>query len=64
MVASTVVIETVFAYPGIGRLLLLSVMERDYPVVQAAVLITATLFVLINLATDLSFALVDPRIKY
>lgn len=64
MVAATVVVETVFAYPGIGQLLLSSILSRDYPVIQASVLVIATIFILINLVTDLLYAYVDPRIKY
>ena len=64
MVAATVVVETVFAYPGIGQLLLSSILSRDYPVIQASVLVIAVIFILINLVTDLLYAYVDPRIKY
>ena len=64
MVAATVVVETVFAYPGIGQLLLSAILSRDYPVIQASVLVIAVVFILINLVTDLLYAYVDPRIKY
>jgi len=51
----------VFSWPGIGKLTVDAIFARDYPVVQGAVLMTATAFVLINLATDLVYALLDPR---
>jgi len=57
-----VVTETVFAWPGLGRLLVQSILARDFPVVQAAVLLLATTFVAINLLTDLIYGLLDPRI--
>lgn len=64
VVGGTVVIETVFARPGIGSLLVNSVTGRDYVQVQACVIVLAVSFVLINLVTDLCYALVDPRIQY
>ena len=59
-----VITETVFAWPGMGRLLVNAVMERDYPVVQGVVLIIALLTVLANLIVDFTYALIDPRIRY
>ncbi|MBO8142571.1 MAG: ABC transporter permease [Firmicutes bacterium] len=59
-----VVTETVFAWPGMGRLMVDSIMKRDYPVVQGAVLFLALLVVLANLLVDVMYAWVDPRIKY
>lgn len=64
LIAGVVVIETVFTWPGIGRLAFQAVMERDFPVVQAAVLFMGALFLLINLIVDLLYAYVDPRIRY
>jgi peptide/nickel transport system permease protein len=64
MITSVVVIETVFAWPGIGRLAYESVMQRDFPVVQAVVLVMAALFLFINLVVDVLYAYVDPRIRY
>jgi len=58
------VIETVFALPGVGRLLIQSVSRRDYPVVQGIVLLIAGAYVLINLLVDAAYAYLDPRIKY
>ncbi len=57
------VTETVFSWPGIGKLTVDAIFARDYPVVQGAVLLTATLFVLINLATDLLYTALDPRVR-
>ncbi|MGQ9854267.1 MAG: ABC transporter permease [Candidatus Oleimicrobiaceae bacterium] len=59
-----VITETVFAWPGMGRLLVNAVMERDYPVVQGIVLLIALLTVLANLVVDFAYTLIDPRIRY
>jgi peptide/nickel transport system permease protein len=59
-----VLTETVFSLPGVGRLIVEAIFARDYPVVQGALLVVATTFVLVNLLTDLAYALVDPRIRY
>jgi len=61
VLGGVVITETVFSWPGIGKLTVDAIFARDYPVVQGAVLMTATAFVLINLATDLVYALLDPR---
>lgn len=63
-IAGTIVIEIVFARPGIGRLLLDGIFSRDYPVVQATVFVIAVTYTLVNLVTDLTYAWLDPRIKY
>ena len=62
LLSGAVVTETVFAYPGVGLLLITSINNRDYPIVQAALLLFAFEFVLVNLAVDLIYAWVDPRI--
>lgn len=62
--SGAVVTETVFSWPGIGRLAVNAINTRDYPIVQGTVLIVTSLVVLINLAVDLSYALLDPTIKY
>ena len=62
LLGGAVVTETVFAWPGIGRLVVQSILARDFPVVQAAVLILAVTFVVVNLLTDLLYGLLDPRI--
>lgn len=59
-----VITETVFGLPGIGRLAVESIKARDFPVVQASILIVATSFVLINLAVDVIYAYINPRIRY
>lgn len=63
-VGGAIIIETVFAIPGLGRLLLNSISTRDYPMVQAITLFLAILVVFVNLLTDLLYAVVDPRVKY
>ncbi|MDR7418557.1 MAG: ABC transporter permease [Armatimonadota bacterium] len=64
MMGGNVVAETIFTIPGVGQLLITSVLRRDYPVIQGIVLIVATAYVLINLAVDVVYTLVDPRIRY
>jgi peptide/nickel transport system permease protein len=64
LASGTVVTETVFALPGIGRLIVQSVLRRDYPVIQGAILIIVFLYMLINLIVDISYAYLDPRIRY
>jgi peptide/nickel transport system permease protein len=64
LIGSTVIIETVFAIPGLGFLMVSSIQARDYPVIQAVTLVLAVLVVLINLCTDLAYALLDPRVSY
>jgi ABC-type dipeptide/oligopeptide/nickel transport system permease component len=64
IVTGAVVIETVFAWPGVGRLIADSVMGRDFPVVQATVLLVAVVVLSVNLVVDIMYAYVDPRIRY
>jgi peptide/nickel transport system permease protein len=64
LLGGVVVTETVFVYPGLGRLVVDAIFARDYPVIQAVTLIMAVTFVVINLVIDLSYTLVDPRIRY
>jgi peptide/nickel transport system permease protein len=64
VLGGAVLTETVFAWPGVGRLLVESISSRDYPVVQGVVLMLATSFIVVNLVTDLVYAYVDPRIRY
>jgi peptide/nickel transport system permease protein len=59
-----VVIEQVFNIPGVGRLIVQAVLRRDYPVVQGVILVVGGIYVLINLAVDLAYLLLDPRIRY
>jgi peptide/nickel transport system permease protein len=62
LLSGAVLTETIFSLPGLGRLMVDAILERDYPVVQAGALFTAALFVFVNLLVDLSYALLDPRI--
>ena len=64
LLGGVVVVETIFAWPGLGRLALIAVQARDLPVVQGAVLYIATMFLLISLIVDLLYAALDPRIRY
>lgn len=64
LMAGAVVVETVFSLPGLGRLLVNAIFNRDYPVIQGGMLLLALTFVLVNLLTDLAYALVNPRIRY
>jgi peptide/nickel transport system permease protein len=64
LLGGVVVTEEVFTLPGVGRLILWGVFQRDYPVVQGTVLFVSLLFMLSNLVVDLIYAYVDPRIRY
>lgn len=64
LLSAVVVVEVVFAWPGLGRLALNAVLDRDYPLLQGAVLAVATLLALVNLGTDLLYFFLDPRIEY
>ncbi|MDR9390934.1 MAG: ABC transporter permease [Trueperaceae bacterium] len=64
LLAGAVLTETVFTWPGVGRLLVDSILARDYPVVQGAVLVIAISFILVNLLVDLVYGVIDPRIRY
>jgi peptide/nickel transport system permease protein len=63
ILGGVIVVEVVFAWPGLGRLVYNAVAARDYPVIQGAVLLIAVLFLLINLMVDLLYAVIDPRIR-
>ncbi len=64
LIGGTVIIETVFTVPGLGRLLIQSVLTRDYPTIQGLTLVFGLLVMLVNLIADLSYALVDPRVIF
>jgi ABC-type dipeptide/oligopeptide/nickel transport system permease component len=64
LVGGTLVIETVFAIPGLGQLLFTSITGRDYPVVQAITVVTAVMVIFVNLIVDLSYSFLDPRVTY
>jgi peptide/nickel transport system permease protein len=64
LVGGAVLTETVFAWPGIGRLAVGAVFERDYPVIMGVNLLVATVVIAANLVTDLAYCVIDPRISY
>ncbi|WP_237214221.1 ABC transporter permease [Falsiroseomonas oryziterrae] len=64
LLGGAVVIESVFSLPGVGRLIVGAIQRRDYPVIQGGLLLTATIFVLVNLIVDLLYAALDPRIRH
>jgi ABC-type dipeptide/oligopeptide/nickel transport system permease component len=64
LLGGVVVLETVFAWPGLGRLIVTAINNRDYPVVQAAVTFAAVAVVVLNLLVDLTYGYLDPRIRY
>jgi peptide/nickel transport system permease protein len=64
LISGAIVTETVFALPGIGRLTVDAILRRDYPIIQGVILIFSAVYVLVNLAVDLSYVLFDPRIRY
>ncbi len=63
LLSGAIITETVFAWPGIGTLLVGAIQSRDYPLVQGCVLVVSVSYVLINLATDLTYAVIDPRVR-
>ena len=64
LLGGAVLTETVFAWPGIGRLIVDSILARDYPVIQGTILIFGLLYILVNLFVDITYAFIDPRIRY
>jgi ABC-type dipeptide/oligopeptide/nickel transport system permease component len=64
LLGGAVLTETVFAWPGLGRLIVDSILARDYSMIQGTILIFGLLYTLVNLAVDLIYAFVDPRIRY
>jgi ABC-type dipeptide/oligopeptide/nickel transport system permease component len=64
LLAGTIVVETVFSRPGMGRLAVTAVLDRDYPLIQGVVLVSALGYVLVNLLVDLSYLVLDPRIRH
>jgi ABC-type dipeptide/oligopeptide/nickel transport system permease component len=64
LLSGAVITETVFARRGIGRLAIQAVLTRDYPMIQGTILVAAFGYVIVNLLVDLSYAWMDPRIKY
>jgi peptide/nickel transport system permease protein len=62
LLGGAIVIESLFALPGVGRLIVTGIQQRNYPVVQAGVLVVAFLFIVVNLLTDLVYGALDPRL--
>jgi peptide/nickel transport system permease protein len=64
VLTGTIITETIFAWPGVGRLLIQSISFRDYPLVQGCILFISFIYVMMNLLTDLTYGLLDPRIRF
>jgi peptide/nickel transport system permease protein len=64
LITGAVILETVFAWPGVGRLMVTAVSGRDFPVVQGITMMVAAMVLLINLLVDVAYAYIDPRIRY
>jgi len=64
LISGVIVTETVFAIPGIGRLTVDAILRRDYPIIQGVILVFSAAYVLVNLAVDISYTLLDPRVRY
>jgi peptide/nickel transport system permease protein len=64
LLSGAIIVEVVFAIPGLGRLTIASIARRDYPVIQGVVLVVTVIYVLINLIVDLLYTVIDPRVKY
>ena len=63
MLGGAIVVETIFTLPGLGRMTLDAVLERNYPVVQSGLLVVGAMFMLVNLVTDVLYGLLDPRLR-
>jgi ABC-type dipeptide/oligopeptide/nickel transport system permease component len=64
VLTGTIITETIFGWPGIGRLLITAINTRDYPLVQGCILFIAATYVAMNLITDLTYGFLDPRIRF
>ncbi len=64
LLGGAVVVESVFALPGVGRLIIGAILRRDYPVIQAGLLLTASIYVFVNILVDVLYAWLDPRVRY
>jgi ABC-type dipeptide/oligopeptide/nickel transport system permease component len=64
LLAGAIITESIFSWPGLGRLTVQAINSRDYPLVQGCILMIALTYVLVNLLTDLTYGFLDPRIKY
>ena len=63
LLGGAIVIEVLFALPGVGRMLVTAISQRNYPVVQAGILTVAIIFILVNFVTDLIYGMLDPRLE-
>jgi len=63
LLSGAVVIESVFSLPGVGRLIVGSIQRRDFPIIQGGLLVTAAVFVFVNLAVDILYGWLDPRVR-
>jgi peptide/nickel transport system permease protein len=64
LIGGVIVTETVFAIPGIGRLTVDAILRRDYPIIQGVILLFSSAYVIVNLLVDLSYTVLDPRVRY
>jgi len=64
LLGGAIMTETIFSWPGMGRLVYDAIMSRDYPLIQGCILLSSLLFVFINLIVDILYAFIDPRIRY
>src|SRR5262249_38667807 len=64
MLSGAVLVESVFAWPGVGKLMVDAILRRDYPVIEGVTLVVSLSYVLVNLLVDVSYAFVDPRLRY
>ena len=64
LLGGAVIVETVFAYPGLGREVVTAIVNRDFPIVQGITLVSAVVFISINLVVDIIYPIADPRIRY
>ncbi|HLJ59103.1 MAG TPA: ABC transporter permease [bacterium] len=64
LLGGAIITETVFAWPGVGRLVVNAIYEKDFPIVETAVIVIATVFVLLNLCVDVAYGYLDPRVRY
>ena len=64
LIGGTLIVEQVFSVPGIGSLMINSIFQRDFPVVQAVALVFGVMVVLVNLLTDMAYASLDPRVRF
>jgi ABC-type dipeptide/oligopeptide/nickel transport system permease component len=64
LLGGVIIVERVFTYPGLGLLMVKSIQERDYPVVQACIMVFAALFVIVNIGVDIIYTLINPKVRY